>query len=67
MKLTIKRRPGESFEITGPAIVRYNRHDGHQVSLTIEAAPSVRILRSELTRHRPEEVRGDVDDLEDEG
>jgi carbon storage regulator CsrA len=52
--LVLSRKPGESIEIDGPATFIYIRQEGQKIRVGIQAAPDVRIKRSELTSIRPD-------------
>ena len=61
--LVLSRKPGESIDIDGPAKITVLEFRRDKIRVGIEAAPGVRILRSELPkRNEPQnELRGGLE------
>lgn len=51
MPLTLTRREDETIVVDGPAVIRILTIYGSRVKIEVEAPPTTKILRGELTPH----------------
>lgn len=59
--LTATRKVGDSIRVDGPCVFTVTRIGRNSVSVNIQAAPEVKILRSELDAKAPEESNDEFD------